>query len=97
MKRNRFSAKSEQIIEALTRSMDIPPDVSSGFADIELCGNREAIIDGCKGILEYSEERISLNTGRLTVIFRGSGMSIISMQNGQTVIKGLISDVSFEN
>lgn len=96
MKENRFSARSEQIIEALTKSMDIPSDALSGFAHIELCGNREARVDGCKGVLEYSNSKISLNTGRLTVCFCGCDLCIASMQNGQAVIKGIISDIGFE-
>ncbi|MCQ2475844.1 MAG: YabP/YqfC family sporulation protein [Clostridia bacterium] len=97
MKENRFSAKGEQIIEALTKSMDIPSDALSGFAHIELCGNREARVDGCRGVLEYCSCKISLNTGRLTVSFCGCDLCIASMQNGMAIIKGLISDISFEN
>lgn len=96
MKENRFSAKSEQIIEALTKSMDIPSDALSGYAHIELCGNREARVDGCKGVLEYGNSKIALNTGRLTVRFCGCDLCIASMQNGQAVIKGIISDIGFE-
>ncbi len=97
MKENRFTAGSERILEALTRSMDIPADALSGYAHIELCGNREATVDGCRGVLEYSDCRIALNTGKLTVRFCGCDLCIASMQNGQAVIKGLISDMSFEN
>lgn len=97
MKENRFTARSEQLIDALARSIDIPADAVSGFAHIEFNGNREARVDGCMGVLEYCCDCVALNTGRLTVRFRGCDLCIISMQNGSAVIKGIISDVSFEN
>ena len=31
---------------------------------VELCGNREAMIDGCQGIVEYNEEAIRLHHQR---------------------------------
>ncbi len=43
---------------------------------VELLSDREAVVDGCRGILEYNECCIRLCTGPLTVRFTGEGLTI---------------------
>ena len=95
-KRNcKSESRSERILDSISRSLDLPQDTVSGFAHIEISGNREVIVEGCQGVLEYGESAIALNTGRLTVRICGCELTIISMQNGQAVIKGIITGVEY--
>ena len=95
-KRNcKSESRSERILDSISRSLDLPQDTVSGFAHIEISGNREVIVEGCQGVLEYGECVIALNTGRLTVRICGCELTIISMQNGQAVIKGIITGVEY--
>lgn len=95
--RKRYHGRAENIMESITRNLDLPQDAVSGYAHIELSGNREAIIEGCQGVVEYGDNLISLNTGKLTVRVCGCGLTIVSMQNGQAVIKGTITGVDYRN
>lgn len=95
--RKKYRDKAEDIIESITRSLDLPQDALSGYAHIELNGNREAIVEGCQGVIEYGDTLISLNMGKLTVRVCGCGLTIISMQGGQTIIRGTITGVDFRN
>ena len=88
-------AKSEKIIDSISRSLDIPADAVFGCAHIELSGNREAIVEGCCGVLEYGDNFISLNTGKQTVRICGCDLTIVSMQNGQAIIKGIITGLDY--
>lgn len=97
-KRNcRKESKGERIMDSISRSLDLPQDAVSGYAHIEISGNREAIIEGCQGVLEYGDSVIALNTGRLTVRICGCELTIVSMQNGQAVIKGIITGIDYCN
>lgn len=93
----RREERRERILESVSRSLDIPQDTFGTCAHIEIRGNREAIVDGCCGVLEYGDNVIALNTGRMTVRFRGCDLTVLSMQNGQAVIKGLICSLEYEN
>lgn len=95
--RKRNSGRAESIMDSITRSLDLPQDAVSGYAHIEISGNREAIIEGCQGVLEYGDNLIALNTGKLTVRICGCGLTIISMQNGQAIIKGTITGLDYCN
>lgn len=97
-KRNcKAESRSERILDSISRSLDLPQDTVSGYAHIEITGNREVIIEGCEGVLEYSDSVIALNTGRLTVRISGCELTIVSMQNGQAIIKGIITGVDYCN
>lgn len=92
-KRNR----SEKILERLSSGLDIPPAAITGLVHIEAEGNREITVDGCKGVLEYSENSVRLNTGKLVVRICGAQLTITMLQNGQAVIKGDITGIEFCN
>ncbi len=89
------SCRREKIIDSISKNLDLPQDAIAGYAHVEINGNREAIIDGCCGVLEYGDNIIALNTGRLTVRICGCELSIISMQNGQAIIKGIITGIDY--
>ncbi len=89
--------RGEKLMDSISRSLDLPADAVSGYAHIELSGNKEAIIEGCCGVLEYSDSVIALNTGRLTVRVCGCELTIVSMQNGQVIIKGTITGLDYCN
>lgn len=60
---------------------------------VELLSDREAVVDGCRGILEYSECCIRLCTGALTVRFTGEGLTMRSFGGTGAVVEGKIRAV----
>lgn len=81
--------------ERITQALDIPPIAASGVAHIELMGNREAIVDGVCGVVEYEENIIRLNTGKSMVKFTGKGLAIQVFTQNQAMIAGYIASVEF--
>lgn len=63
---------------------------------IEMIGNGEAVVDGCKGVLEYTEDSIALNAGACVLRFYGSNLTIRAYSESQTEIDGKIRSVEFE-
>jgi sporulation protein YqfC len=62
---------------------------------IELEGNIELVLDGCKGILEYEDERIKICTDTLAVCISGDRMNIKTYNQEQIVISGKILSIEF--
>ncbi len=96
-KRNCRESRGERILNSISQNLDLPADTVSGYAHIEMSGNREVTIEGCMGVLEYSDKTIALNTGKLTVKLCGCDLTITSMQGSQAIIKGIITCVEFCN
>lgn len=71
------------------------PEALGPEPHIEMIGNREIIIDGCKGVVEYDENLIKLNTGELVISFTGFNLLIKSFDSDVAVITGEISEIGF--
>lgn len=92
--------KKEPLIEKARQAgemLDLPARMLPGFSHIELWQNRQAVIEGVKGVLSYSENEIQLNLGTLVVTFRGSELGIQSYQAEQLTMAGVIAEVHFVN
>lgn len=79
----------------VARLLELPAAALPNMAHIELLGNREAIVDGCKGVLEYDENVVRLHTGKITLRFTGSDLSIKSLTADQAIIEGIILNIEF--
>ena len=62
---------------------------------IEMLGNREIIVDGCKGVVEYDETTIRLSLGECVLSLCGDDMVIKSFDSEVAVICGRICGISF--
>ena len=62
---------------------------------IELEGNRELILDGCKGIMEYNDALIKICTDTVIVSVTGDGLNISAYAQEQIVIGGKLIKIEF--
>ncbi len=91
--------KGQEIVPAegrLSRALDLPPGIFSGGAHIRLVGDREATVEGCRGVLEYNAECVKLNIGSGTVCFCGQGLRLSQFDREHTCISGKIESVNYD-
>lgn len=69
----------------------------SDMPRIELVGNSECMVEGMKGILEYTKEKIKINLGKYYVTFFGDELFIKSFSYQGAIVQGNIISVEFEN
>lgn len=68
------------------------------FSDLpgfSFTGNREVVIEGSKGVLQYSEEIIRINTTLGLVCFEGRGLNLKCISETELIIIGFITKVEF--
>lgn len=75
------------------RLHELPP--MGGAPCIEFTGNREAVIEGSRGVLEYSTERVSVNTAGMIVVLSGRGLNLRCISDAALIIDGFITGVEF--
>lgn len=80
---------------ALSRILDIPASALGGIPQLQLSGNREAVVEGCQGILEYDENIIKLNTGKMSITFVGRGLQVKVLTHDSAVVAGFITGIEF--
>lgn len=75
------------------RAKAVPP--SFGCPCFELSGNRELLIEGSRGILEYSPEIIRVNTHDMIVSVSGRGLDLKCISDSALMIDGFITGLEF--
>lgn len=78
--------------EALER-LELPVNIASGVARIELLGNRELYMDRHRGVLAYSTEEVDVNGGGVVVRIRGQGLQLLVMTEQELRITGRLQGI----
>lgn len=81
--------------EIIFSELEIPQLAAKSCAHIELYANREAAIEGCKGIVEYGEDKIVLNLGSVCAKFCGSGLQIRAFDGESAALCGTFCAIEF--
>ena len=62
--------------------------------NIELFGNKQIIVDGCKGVIDYNEDFLKLDLGKIVLKVTGRNLIIDSYIYEQVDLKGeIVSDL----
>lgn len=75
--------------------LDVPSDAFGKCAHISLIGNREVSIDGCFGILDYSDCEVRINIGSKTLCITGSNLQISDYCSSNITVKGTFVKIEF--
>ena len=62
---------------------------------VELLQNRQAIVEGCKGVLEYSDSCIRLSADRVILRFGGSGLQLRTFNSNSAIVEGNITSLEY--
>ena len=62
---------------------------------IELVSNREATIEGCEGIVEYTDTYVSINCQCFVLNMNGFNLCIRSNSKDSITVSGRITDINF--
>ncbi len=96
MRELRKSRKRQAGKTFLSNTLQMPFDsLSSGITQIELLGNSEAVVEGCKGILEYDDTIIKIAIHKMQVKFVGMELTIKSLNSESVIIQGKIGGIEF--
>lgn len=80
----------------LDRLLELPQEVYSKVPKIIITGFDEIIIENFKGILEYEEFYVRINTYIGIVNINGYGMTLENMTNDDIKVKGKIESIDIE-
>lgn len=79
----------------LASILQLPTAVISGVTHMEVNGNHEVVLEGCGGIIEYTDEVVRVKTGKTTTKFSGRNLTIKCIQVDSLVVQGFITAIEF--
>ena len=83
--------------EKILNSLELPKDLMLGAAIVTVTGRREALISNYKGILEYEDSFIRVQTKNCRILISGSHLAIDYYTNEEMKITGFIDNIQYEN
>lgn len=88
--------RAETLKERIITTMDIPKDVVLGKVLLTVLENTEICIENYRGIIEYTDKRIRVQTKGKQIIINGKRLWIESYSNDEMKIKGYISSIEYK-
>lgn len=62
---------------------------------INIIGNKEVSIDGCKGVIDYYDNLIKIKLIKGAAVFSGSALTLCEFSDSGAVIRGNIESIEF--
>lgn len=81
--------------EKLVEAFDLPKDIVLNLPKLIFTGSHEVYIENYRGIVEYSDTQIRLNTSERTLKITGVGLGIKNIATEEITISGRINAVEF--
>jgi sporulation protein YqfC len=87
--------KSYKIREKLSNTFELPKDIMLDVSKVIIIGTGQITIENHKGIVEYSEELIRINTGNCIMKLYGRKLAIKTIFQEEITIVGEITNIEF--
>ena len=87
---------SKRAISKINRMLEMPQEVYSDMPKITITGFNEMIIENFKGILEYEDYYIRVNTSLGIVNINGYELNLENMTNNDIKVTGKIESIDIE-
>lgn len=87
--------KKESRVQSIAEALDLPLDVISDIPRSEIMGNCQLSIENIRGILDYGENCIKINTTVGIIKIDGDELFIDNISDESIFIKGRIIRIEF--
>jgi sporulation protein YqfC len=87
--------KKVSIREQFTEAFDIPKEVIIDLPVIMLTGNKEISVENFSGLIEYTRQKIRLNTKSGILVIDGIELEAKNMTAERICVKGNILHITF--
>lgn len=88
--------KKKSAISKIDRILEMPQEVYTDMPKITISGFDEMIIENFKGILEYEDYYIRINTSLGIININGYELKLENMTNDDIKVKGKVESVDIE-
>ena len=76
--------------------LHLPNGIMESNSKISLIGSRELCMEGCKGILEYTDGLIRIHCGNRQLKVLGRNLSVRVLERDYVEVEGIIFSLTFD-
>ncbi|MCX7774362.1 MAG: sporulation protein YqfC [Clostridia bacterium] len=89
-------ASGQSLGERLARIFEIPGDVVGNRPRVTAIGRGEVLIENFKGIMDFKDGIIKINTHNGVIKITGEGLNIREITSEEIIIGGKISNIDYD-
>lgn len=82
--------------ERLAKMFELPPDMLGNRPKVTAVGRGEVLIENFKGIMDFSEGVVKINTSNGVIRISGNGITIREITSEAIIIGGKISNIEYD-
>ncbi len=94
-KQSKLSQVKENVKSNLVESLELPMDIMYGSVIITAMGRNQVLVENYKGIIEYTQEKIRLQTKTCQVTIQGKRLLVEYYTNEEMKITGYIQGIIY--
>ena len=83
-------------VNKLSELLDLPKELDKKQTKVTIISFEEILIENYKGIMEYEEFFIKINTELGLISINGFNLNLEQMTNDDIIIKGVINSIDLE-
>ncbi len=91
MKNKKYSAW-----QGFVHALNLPEYAFTSQSHMELFGQKELVIEGAKGILEYSDDTVRIQVKERSVLIQGQRLRVDMFLENVIVVRGNFNSIVFE-
>ncbi len=92
---SKLSKVKENVKYNLVESLELPMDIMYGAVIITAMGRNQILVENYKGIIEYTQEKIRLQTKTCQVTIQGKRLIVEYYTNEEMKITGYIQGIIY--
>lgn len=96
-KRTRLGQVKENVKSNIVESLELPIDIMYGAVIITAMGRGQVLVENYKGIIEYTQEKIRLQTKTCQVTIQGKHLIVEYYTNEEMKITGYIQGILYDS
>ena len=89
------SKKKMQIKSKITSLFELPTEVMLNLPLISITGSELVTIENYKGVIEYSEERVRINTSSGILKIEGKSLTLKQITAEEITVKGIVTKLEY--
>lgn len=90
-----MNSKTYKVKEKISEALELPKDITLDIPKLTVMGTDSVTVENHKGVIDYCDNKISINTGCGILVINGKKLIIKSIIQEEIIILGKISSISF--
>lgn len=82
-------------MDAVSTKLNLPKDLLLGAAILTLTGQNEAFIENHRGIIEYTDKLLKLQTKNCKILITGTNLTIEYYTNDELKLHGRFNEIKY--